>query len=89
MGRGSLCALSLGPQPLTDGGVHLPVVSKERLGVTSSVCVICGQGVIDALSVSITLGDQKLIQGVISHEFIIKDRGETGRQMVDPLAQEA
>lgn len=74
---------------LIDGGVHLLVAAKEHLGMKSSVCVICGQGVIDALSISITLRDQKLIQGVVSHELVIKDRGEIGRQMVDPLAKEA
>lgn len=47
---------TLGLMPLTEGVVHLLVSSKEHSSVQSSLRVSCGQGVIDALFISITLG---------------------------------
>lgn len=47
---------ALGLMPLTEGVVHLLVSSKEHASVQSGLCVSCGQDVIDALSISITLG---------------------------------
>lgn len=79
---------SLGLMPLTEGVVHLLVSSKDHPSVQSSPCVSCGQGVIDALLFSITLEGQIFVQ-VVFQQLGKKDRGEVGRQMVFPLAEEA
>lgn len=79
----SLCFM-----PLTEGGVHLLVTSEEHLCVQASASASCGQAVIDALFVSVALGDQVVTRGFISPPLGKKDRGEVGRQVVISLAKE-
>lgn len=71
--------------PLTEGVVHVLVSSQEHPSLQSSVCVSCGQGVIDTLLVSITPRGR----GVVLQQIVKEDRGEVGSQMVVPLAKEA
>lgn len=80
---------SLGLMPLTEGDIYCLVSSEEHLSVQSNGCVLCSQGVIDALLFSIALGGQISIQGFVSQQLGKEDRGEIGRQMVVPLAKEA
>ena len=48
-----------------------------------------GQGIVDALLISVTLGGQFFTRGVVSQQFGKKDRSEVGRQLVVSLAEEA
>lgn len=78
----------LGLMPLTEGGVHLLVACKEHFSVQSSACVSCGQNVINALLISMTLRGQVLTCRVVFQKFRSKNRSEVGRQIVVPLAKE-
>lgn len=74
---------------LTDSEVHQLVASKEFGSAPASVYVSCGQDVIDAPSIFITLRDCFLTQGVILPQLRKEDRGEVGRHVVIPPAEEA
>lgn len=73
---------------LTEGGVHQLVSAKEHLSVQAGACVSCGQAVINALLISITLRDQIFTRGVVL-QLEKEDRGEVGRQRAVSLAKES
>lgn len=55
----------------------------------SSPCVSCGQDVINALFISMTLRGQILTRRVVFPKLGSEDRSEAGKQIVVPLAKEA
>lgn len=83
-----VCKCHLGLMPLTEGGVHQLVSAKEHLSVQAGACVSCGQAVINALLISITLRDQ-IFTRVVVLQLEKEDRGEVGRERVVSLAKES